>query len=212
MNNDNEREWLKIGLMTSGGIWFATLIVSLLVILMGNGDAGSHVGDMFNIVNALFSSIAVIGAIYAVVLQQKELAMTREELMGSREAQVDNATTQERIATIQASNSMIPVLDRFIKKQNKSITHFYEVRAEIREMRSNRIIRNSVYYDQLLARLRIINSSITQVQTLDWATIELIMSEALDKKLHHLDTLIVSRNQLIDDLSNSLGIAIRARS
>ncbi len=42
-------------------------------------------GDMFGAVNALFSGFAFIGVVYAVVLQRKELSISRAEIANSKE-------------------------------------------------------------------------------------------------------------------------------
>lgn len=47
-------------------------------------NAGSF-GDMFGSINALFSGLAFVGVILAILLQKKELALQREELVATRD-------------------------------------------------------------------------------------------------------------------------------
>ncbi len=69
------------------------------LILIDSGARGTF-GDMFGGVNALFSGLAFVGVIYAVLLQRKELEyqrkeleLTRKEIGGQREAQEAQSET-----------------------------------------------------------------------------------------------------------------------
>lgn len=53
-------------------------------------------GDMFGVVNAIFSGLAFLGVIYAVILQQKELQLQRKELSLTREELKRTAEAQEK--------------------------------------------------------------------------------------------------------------------
>ena len=53
-------------------------------------------GDLFGVVNALFSGLAFAGLIYTVMLQREELALQREELHLTREELRRSATAQEQ--------------------------------------------------------------------------------------------------------------------
>ena len=52
-------------------------------------------GDMFGAVNTLFAGLAFAGVIYAIVLQQQELALQRQELADTRSELARSATAQE---------------------------------------------------------------------------------------------------------------------
>lgn len=82
--------------------WLPIVGVGLILILMvlnwyifhDDPDRGT-LGDMFGIVNALFSGLAFGGVIYAVLLQRRELELqrielkeTRNELRGQKEQQI----------------------------------------------------------------------------------------------------------------------------
>lgn len=52
---------------------------------IGSLEQRGQFGDMFGAVNALFSGLAMAGVIYAVLLQQNELALQRQELRAQRQ-------------------------------------------------------------------------------------------------------------------------------
>jgi hypothetical protein len=53
-------------------------------------------GDMFGAVNALFSGLAFVGVIYAILLQRQELALQRIELELTRKELARSAEAQEQ--------------------------------------------------------------------------------------------------------------------
>jgi hypothetical protein len=60
---------------------------------------------MFGAVNALFSGLALLGTIYAVVLQQRELELQRQELIQSRaELAAQNAILAEQLQASREAN------------------------------------------------------------------------------------------------------------
>jgi hypothetical protein len=80
--------------------WLASFTAIMVIVVWGmsgwwlysDPDRGTF-GDMFGAVNALFSGLAFVGVIYAIMLQREELklqrqdnAMTREELSGQKNA------------------------------------------------------------------------------------------------------------------------------
>jgi hypothetical protein len=53
-------------------------------------------GDIFGVVNALFSGLAFAGLIYAILLQREDLSLQRNELEMTREELRRSATAQEQ--------------------------------------------------------------------------------------------------------------------
>ncbi len=53
-------------------------------------------GDMFGGINALFSGLAFLGVIYAIILQKEELRLQRKELKMTREELKRTAEAQEK--------------------------------------------------------------------------------------------------------------------
>ena len=81
-----------VGLLVAGVI--VVLVVSAFVIIeaYGNPESPGTFGDMFGAANALFSALAFVGVVYAILLQRREihlqgeeLRQTKEELMKQRE-------------------------------------------------------------------------------------------------------------------------------
>lgn len=56
----------------------------IYLLLGGDLEAASKNAEMFNAVNALFSALAFVGVIVAVLMQSKELELQREELIETR--------------------------------------------------------------------------------------------------------------------------------
>jgi hypothetical protein len=67
------------------------------------GQLGTY-GDMFGALNCLFSGSALIGVIYAVILQRRELHHQQEEIEKSRIDRAAEAVQQRRTALIQATS------------------------------------------------------------------------------------------------------------
>ena len=53
---------------------------------VSNPTAAGQLGDLFGSVNALFSGLALIGVVFAIMLQQKELSLSTKELRNSATA------------------------------------------------------------------------------------------------------------------------------
>jgi hypothetical protein len=80
--------------LKEGSSWVAPIMIGALVIvlwlanyflLVDDVSNRGTVGDMFGAVNALFSGLAFVGVVYAILLQRKELKLQREELALTRE-------------------------------------------------------------------------------------------------------------------------------
>lgn len=56
----------------------------------------AYFGDMFGGINALFSGLAFLGVIYAIILQREELRLQRNELKMTREELKRSAEAQEK--------------------------------------------------------------------------------------------------------------------
>ncbi|MGY8873253.1 MAG: hypothetical protein ACKVJE_22740 [Pseudomonadales bacterium] len=69
-----------------GGCWF---------LLAGDTDRGTF-GDMFGSVNSLFSGLAFLGVVYAILLQRQELSLQRKELELTRNELKKSADAQEK--------------------------------------------------------------------------------------------------------------------
>lgn len=64
-------------------------------------------GDSFGAANALFSALAFVALIIAILLQKRELELQREELQDTRKQLADSARAQEYSLKLTAMNSLI---------------------------------------------------------------------------------------------------------
>lgn len=93
-------------------IMFAWLVMAGFAFLAASEkrtEAFGQFGDSFGVLNALFSGVALIGAIYAVILQRKDFRLTLKEYSETREANQKTAAAQERAAEISGYTSLIEI-------------------------------------------------------------------------------------------------------
>jgi hypothetical protein len=84
MAERRDRSWVAAVLL---GVVILLLLASAAVLIPRHFEPPSHsgeFGDMFGGVNALFSGLAFVGVIYAILLQRRELQYQREELEQTR--------------------------------------------------------------------------------------------------------------------------------
>ncbi len=134
MNRDNQNEvtvsgkinWILLGAsLLIIGTW---LLTWLLLSPWKPEDRGTF-GDMFGAANALFSGFALLGVIYAILLQRQELKYQRKELELTRlelKGQKEQLTAQNEIMGIQKfENTFFQLIDL----QNKIVERMrYESR------------------------------------------------------------------------------------
>ncbi|MEG3753108.1 hypothetical protein [Psychromonas arctica] len=82
---------MKIVAITIFLLWSLTWLLMLL-----EPENRGTIGDMFGVVNALFSGFAFLGVIYAILLQRTELSLQREELTLTRGELKKSANAQEK--------------------------------------------------------------------------------------------------------------------
>lgn len=74
-------------------------------------------GDMFGAVNALFSGFALVGVVYAIVMQRYEIALTKSELKESKrilaEQQKNNKTQNDQQKIAAFENTFFRMLELF---------------------------------------------------------------------------------------------------
>jgi hypothetical protein len=84
MAGQRDRSWVAAVLL---GLAIVLVLASAAVLIPRHFAPPSHsgeFGDMFGGVNALFSGLAFVGVIYAILLQRRELQYQREELEQTR--------------------------------------------------------------------------------------------------------------------------------
>lgn len=75
------KKWIWIGLATMIAI---CILYGIIVWNIVPEDKQGVFGDMYGAVNALFSGFALLGVVIAIVYQQQELKLQREELSETR--------------------------------------------------------------------------------------------------------------------------------
>jgi hypothetical protein len=90
----------------------------------------AYFGDMYGAVSTLFSAFALGGAIYAVILQSRELQETRSELARSAKAQQNIAEMQALIAMIEFKEinaKQMMELEEDIRRRPKDFGDKFEI-------------------------------------------------------------------------------------
>lgn len=95
MKMDKEKNVIpfKILILTITAIWILSAILGWLA--LENWGVKPEYSETFNIINSLFSGLALAAIIYTVYLQRKELTFQREELRFTREELKRTAAAQE---------------------------------------------------------------------------------------------------------------------
>lgn len=106
MTEDGEEKFrgliVLLALVTS--VWVIYWIIIPLV-FSGWQTRGTF-GDMFGAINALFSGLAFVGIIYAIILQKRELMLQRLELESTRVELKRSAEAQEKTIIYQTITSL----------------------------------------------------------------------------------------------------------
>jgi hypothetical protein len=125
--------FLALALLVAILFWIFTPTVTYWMLILfrpNNPPLGdySQWGDMYGSVSSLFSALALGGAIYALILQTRELEDTRKELKSSAESQKILTEMQALIALI-----------RFKK------VYYEETQAELSKMMFNKAYDDPTY-------------------------------------------------------------------
>lgn len=103
-------------------IWWVVgfVVIAWLITAVASGlskhDSAGTFGDAFGSVNALFSGLAFVGLVYAILLQRRELELQRKELRETR-------------AELKGSREAQEVQNKFIETQNFEGTFFQLLRS-----------------------------------------------------------------------------------
>ncbi|MBX3384508.1 MAG: hypothetical protein KF864_13480 [Phycisphaeraceae bacterium] len=98
-----------VGAIIVGGAWLTMLGITLVVFVNACESTVARwgqFGDAFGTVNALFSGLALLGVVYAILLQREDIEIQRVDLKASVEAQKEAAVaqaSQARIAALSAA-------------------------------------------------------------------------------------------------------------
>lgn len=85
-------------------------------------EAGAF-GDLFGSVNALFSGLAFVGLVYAILLQRRELELQRLELQATREEMKLARSEAERSASAQEATARLSAITTLVDHHRSQIDH-----------------------------------------------------------------------------------------
>ena len=104
------RPILRIALLLTivAVVWIS--VTGLIAIYFSDWNTRGTVGDTFGAVNALFSGLAFAGLIYALMLQQQELSLQRDEIEGTRHVLERQLEEMKSSRELQSQPLAIPVL------------------------------------------------------------------------------------------------------
>lgn len=148
-DNDQKQAARLLRLAVAGAIGIVLLWCGSGVALYRMPERGTF-GDMFGAVNALFSGLAFLGVILAIVLQYEELKEQRREIQQSRVAQEESAkalTAQLHTADIR---SRVESLNLLIEAQVRMLARLEERRTVAESERRIQLQHRIAQYEQEL--------------------------------------------------------------
>ena len=92
--------WENFGKVCVVALLVQLAITSVIYLSFDDWSTRGTFGDMFGAANALFSSIAFVGILFAILLQRQELTLQRKELSLTREELQKTAAAQEMTARL----------------------------------------------------------------------------------------------------------------
>ncbi len=102
------------------GILATWVLAGFLVIhMLPDWPSRGAFGDMFNVVESLFSGLSLVGVIVALILQQLQLELQRQELHETREELARSATAQEQYHLMMSQQ--IEVLSMYTQVQEQAV-------------------------------------------------------------------------------------------
>jgi hypothetical protein len=97
-------------------IWVLTGFLAIR--LLPDWPARGAFGDMFNVVESLFSGLSLVGVIVALFLQQLQLELQRQELHETREELARSATAQEQYHVMMSKQIEVLSMNTQIQEQS----------------------------------------------------------------------------------------------
>lgn len=151
MNDSKSKIGITLILQIAFTLWAVFLTIGLFLTLNFNPATIGQFGDFFGVFNCLLSSLAVAGAIYAVVLQQGEGAAARKREIRNQKDLEHKRLFDARIARIQAYSYLMEH-SRSQREQMNSISE--EADKRIQEIRGNNFGQGKAYNEYESAELK----------------------------------------------------------
>jgi hypothetical protein len=120
-SNERFSRW-AIGAMSFFAAWGLFAAIHIFRSKQSPAESMGLFGDSFGVVNAAFSSIAAAGAVYAVILQRRELKLARIEARQSRREMARSAKAQDELVKLQARVFLAESLRKLISDNAELLT------------------------------------------------------------------------------------------
>ena len=123
---EKDRSRFLIGAGWLTGIFCAGVIFGLTAFFIDGSEKAGQFGDSFGWVNAALSTVTAAGAIYAVIMQGRELKLARDETRLARREAAASAVAQQELVELQArvaarnaaQTRLDSLIDYYSRRQN----------------------------------------------------------------------------------------------
>lgn len=150
-------------------LFFSIICVVILILSIGyyfivncwqNNERGSF-GDLFGGLNAIFSGFAFAGVIITILMQMKELELTREELKKSSNAQDRSQTALFKQLESMEKSSMIDSVNKMIEifADDKDLDKELTAKAILKKMTSD-IFDRDEFKHILTPKIKLLSSKV----------------------------------------------------
>ncbi|MBY0321854.1 MAG: hypothetical protein K2X72_24230 [Reyranella sp.] len=129
------RRYVKVAIGVGVGLVLVQAIAAVLVFVsFPDWQTRGQFGDIFGVVNALFSGLAFAGLVYAILLQREDLQLQREELRLTRDELERTADAQEQAEAALRAQVEVASQSARLSATNFLLEHYS---AELDGMRGN---------------------------------------------------------------------------
>lgn len=143
--------WIVIGAALIIGLWFLSFV--LISTFYSTPTERGTFGDMFGAINALFSGLAFLGLIIALILQKKELEEQRKEIGNSIEAQERSIQLMKEQAEISLLQTKLEALNHIINGYERSISRAEKSKMMTEHVEKENLVKARDNYENLLKEL-----------------------------------------------------------
>lgn len=121
------------GMIIVSSVFVAWFVFVAYVIFRGQegAEAIARFGDAFGVINAGFSSLAAAGAVYAVILQSRELRAARDDAKQSRLDSARSIAAQEGAVKLQARTI---VYQEMMATRERNLQNRRNLREKLKEV------------------------------------------------------------------------------
>jgi len=121
--SQNKKITLKTLYYLLGSVFIAWIIAGGSMYIFFDGTERGTIGDMFGVINALFSGLAFGGVLFAILLQKNELKVSLDSLSKSASAQAESSQAlinqSDIMLTTAKLNGQSALLTTYLSLYNK---------------------------------------------------------------------------------------------